>query len=181
MGEQKLLLPLRDKPVLQWVLERALASGLTETICVVRDLGSVRRQITLAHERLFWLVHYGAETGQSGSIVAGLWAIDAQSSGALFLPGDQPFIRSELIDALIERFENSSAPIVAPSFMGQAKSPVLFRRSLFPELLKLTGDRGVRALLEKNPDKAELVSWDDEIPFIDIDARAAYERLKTPA
>ena len=46
MGEQKLFLPLRDKPVLQWVLESALASGVHEVICVVRDLRSVRNAIS---------------------------------------------------------------------------------------------------------------------------------------
>ena len=46
-SEQKLLVPLRDKPVLQWVLESALASDLHEIVCVVRDLEAVRRKISL--------------------------------------------------------------------------------------------------------------------------------------
>jgi molybdenum cofactor cytidylyltransferase len=53
MGEQKLLLPLRGKPVLQWVLESALASDLHEIVCVVCDLRAVRRRISLADERLY--------------------------------------------------------------------------------------------------------------------------------
>jgi CTP:molybdopterin cytidylyltransferase MocA len=40
-NEQKLLVPLRDKPVLQWVLESALASDLHEIVYVVRDLETV--------------------------------------------------------------------------------------------------------------------------------------------
>ena len=181
MGEQKALLPLRDKPVLQRVLEGALASRVREVICVVSDLASARRHVKVENERLIWLVNYGADGGPNSSMIAGLWAIDPNSDGVLFLAGDQPFIRSELIDALIDRFENSSAPIVAPSFMGEARNPVLFRRELFPDLLKLTGDRGARALLEKNQDKAELVPWAEEIPSLDVDARAAYARLKEPA
>ena len=47
MGEQKLLLPLRGKPVLQWVLESALAADLHEIVCVVHDLSAVRRRISL--------------------------------------------------------------------------------------------------------------------------------------
>ena len=90
MGEQKLLLPLRDKPVLQWVLESALESEVHEVICVVRDLEAVRRRISLAGDRLFWFVNYAADRGQSTSVVAGLWAIDPKSAGALFLVGDQP-------------------------------------------------------------------------------------------
>src|SRR5919106_1543939 len=119
MGEQKLLLPLREKPVLQWVRE-----------------------------------------------------------GALFIVGDQPMIRPEIINALIERFEKSSALIVAPSFQGHARNPVLFRRDLFPDLLRLKGDRGGRALLETYRDRTDLVEWIAEIPFIDLDVREDYEKLK---
>jgi len=181
MREQEALLPLRDQPVLQRVLEGALASKVREVVCVVSDLALARRHITIENERLIWLVKYGADGGINSSLTAGLWAIDPKSDGVLFLAGDQPFIRNELIDALIERFENSHALIVAPSFQGQPRNPLLFRRELFPNLLKLTGNRGARALFEKNRDRAELVPWGEEIPCIDFDVRADYERLKEPA
>jgi len=177
MGEQKLFLPLRGKPVLQWVLETALASDVHEVICVVRDLKSVRPGIRLVDERLFWLVNHAADRGQSTSVVAGLWATNPKSQGALFLVGDQPMVQRELTDSLIQCFKSSSALIIAPTFGGQPRNPVLFRRDLFPELLKLTGDRGGRVLLEKYVDKAELVEWHEEAPFIDIDVREDYERL----
>jgi molybdenum cofactor cytidylyltransferase len=178
MGEQKLLLPLNDKPVLQWVLENALSSDLHEVTCVVRDLKPVRQRINLIHDRLHWLVNYAADRGQSTSVIAGLWAIEPRSEGALFMVGDQPLVKKDLIDALIERFTQSPALIVAPSFKGRARNPVLFRRELFPELLKLTGDRGGRLLIEKYQSQTELVEWDQEVPFLDIDVREDYERLK---
>jgi molybdenum cofactor cytidylyltransferase len=180
MEEQKVLLPLRDKPVLQRVLEGALASKLREVVCVVSDFTSAGRHITVENERLIWLVNYGGG-GPNSSMIAGLWAIDPSSDGVLFLAGDQPFIRSELIDALIERFESGHALIVAPSFQGQPRNPLLFRRQLFPDLLKLTGDRSGLALLEKHRDRAELVPWGEEIPFFDIDVRTDYEHFKEPA
>jgi molybdenum cofactor cytidylyltransferase len=181
MGEQKLLLPLGGKPVLQWVLERALAAGLHEVICVVRDLAPIRQQICLADERLCWLVNYAADRGQSTSVIAGLWAIDPESDGALFLVGDQPMIPTALIDSMLERFESTSASIVVPSFHGQTRNPVLFRRDVFPEILQLTGDRGGRALIEKNRHQTAVVEWDDEVPFMDLDVREDYERLKSLA
>jgi molybdenum cofactor cytidylyltransferase len=181
MGEQEVLLPLGDKPVLQRVLEGALASKIREVVCVVSDLESARRHFTVENERLIWLLKCGSDGGPNSSIIAGLWAIDPNSDGVLFLAGDQPFIRSELIDALIERFESGHALIVAPSFQGQPRNPLLFRRQLFPDLLKLTGGRSGRALLEKNRDRAELVPWGEEIPFFDIDVRTDYEHFKEPA
>lgn len=178
MGEQKLFLPLAGKPVLQWVLESALASDLDEIICVTRDFAPVRRQITVTDERLLWLLNYAADRGQSTSVITGLWAANQQCDGVMFLVGDQPLISKELINSLIDKFYDSSAAIVAPKFDGQARNPVLFRRKLFPELLKLTGDRGGRMLLEKHRRKIAFVEWLDEIPFLDLDVPADYERLK---
>lgn len=178
LGEPQLFLPLRGKPVLQWVLESALAADLDEVVCVTRDLKSVQKQITLADERLFWLMNYAADRGQSTSVIAGLWATNPKSDGVMFLLGDQPLIRTELINALIERFAESSAWIVAPSFNGEARNPLLFRRELFPELLQLSGDRGPVTLLEKHRKKTALVECQDGISFLHLDVREDFERIK---
>jgi molybdenum cofactor cytidylyltransferase len=176
--EQGLLLPLRDKPVLQLVLESALASDLHEIVCVVRDLEAVRRRISLVDERLYWLTNQATDQGQSGSVIAGLWAIDPKSDGALLLMGNQPMVRRELINSLVERFENTHALIVAPSFQGQTRNPVLFRRDLFPQLLQLTGDQSGRVLIEKYRKKTALVEWNNEVSFMGIDVREDYEKMK---
>ena len=178
MGEQKLLLPLRGKPLLQWLLESALASDLHEIVCVVRDLSAVRRRISLADERLYWIINNAADRGQSTSVIGGLWAIHPKSDGALFLVGDQPMIQSKLIDSLVKRFKNSPALIVAPNFQGQARNPVLFRRDLFPELLHLTGDRCGQGLIKKYRQKTDLVEWNDDVSFKDLDVFEDYEKIK---
>jgi len=178
LADAKLLLPLRDKPVLQWVLESALAADLDEVVCVTRDLKSIQKQINLADDRLFWLMNYAADRGQSTSVIAGLWATNPKSDGVMFLVGDQPLIRPELINALIERFADGSAGIVAPSFNGEARHPVLFRRELFPELLQLSGDRGAGTLLEKHRKKTALVECQDGISFLHLDVREDFERIK---
>jgi molybdenum cofactor cytidylyltransferase len=177
LGEQNLLLPLRGKPVLQWILESALASDLHEIVCVVRDLRAVRRRISLADERLYWIINDAADRGQSTSVIGGLWAINPKSDGALFLVGDQPMIQSKLIDSLVKRFRSSAALIVAPNFQGQVRNPILFRRDLFPELLQLTGDRDLRLLREKYRRKTAVVKWNDETSFMEIDL--GDEEIKT--
>jgi molybdenum cofactor cytidylyltransferase len=178
LGQQKLFLPLRGKPVLQWVLESALASDLDEIVCVTRELQSAQRQLDLSDERLLWLTNCAADRGQSTSVIAGLWATNPKSDGVMFLVGDQPLIPKDLINALIKKFTSTSAWIVAPSFKNEPRNPVFFRRDLFSELLQLTGDRGGRALIDKHKNKTALVEWKDEIPFLDLDVHEDYERLK---
>ncbi len=53
MGEQKLLLPLRGKAVLEWVLESALASDVSEVVCVVPNLKLLPPRIAVRNASFF--------------------------------------------------------------------------------------------------------------------------------
>ena len=177
MGRQKLLLDLKGKPVLQWVLEAALSSELDEVVCVVREANEIQKGISLKDDKLRWVTNEKASEGQNTSVIAGLKAINPQSEAALFLVGDQPLVKRDLIDGLIDLFRKTTALIVAPTFQGQTRNPVLFRKDLFPEFLKLTGDRGGRRLIEKYKDKTVFLEWKEEAPFLDVDRWEDYEIL----
>jgi len=177
MGQQKLLLDFQGKPVLSRVLEAVLASQLYEVICVVRELKQIRQKISLGDDKLRWLTNEKAHEGQSTSVIAGLKAISPDSEGVLILVGDQPLIKTELINSLIDLFNKRTSLIAAPTFHGQTRNPVIFHRDLFPDLLKLTGDRGARGLIEKYKPKTAFLEWDDESPFLDVDTWEDYEKL----
>lgn len=179
MGRQKLFLDFRGRSVLQCVLEATLSSKLDRVICVVRDLEEVRQRIALKHDKLCWITNEKAHEGQSTSVIAGLKAVSPDSDGALFLVGDQPLVKPELIDGLVALFKKKAALITAPIFQGQTRNPVLFHKDLFPELLKLTGDRGAKGLIEKYRAKVAFLEWHEEDPFLDMDVWEDYERLKT--
>lgn len=178
LGRQKLLLDLKGKPVLQWTLEAALGSKLDQVVCVVRELKEIQQEIPLKHEKLRWAVNERAAEGQSTSIIAGLKAVSPESEAAVFLVGDQPLVKPDLINGLIDLFTKEPALIVAPTFAGQSRNPVLFRRNLFPEILKLEGDSGARGLIEKYRKKSAFVAWPDESPFLDVDRWEDYEKLQ---
>jgi molybdenum cofactor cytidylyltransferase len=178
MGRQKLFLEFKGRPVLHWVLEAAIASKIDEVVCVVRDVGEVKRKVSLEHPKLRWVSNERAHEGQSTSVVAGLKAIAPESEGALFLVGDQPLVTAELIDSLFDLSKKSRAPIVAPTHQGQTRNPVLFCRDLFAEIFALTGDRGAKALIEKYREEAAFLECEDESPFLDVDTMEEYERLK---
>ena len=178
MGEQKLFLDLRGKAVLQWALEAALSSELDEVVCVVREVELAREKVSVVEKKLRWVKNALAEQGQSTSVIAGLKSVSSQSDAAIFMVGDQPLMKAELIDAVIDLYKKSGARIVAPIFHAESRNPVLFHRDLFPDLLKLTGDRGGKALIEKHKGKAAFLDWPDETPFLDLDIWEDYERLK---
>lgn len=179
-GESSLLQPLRGKPILQWVLESVLAAQLDEVICVVRNLTQIRPHILLTHQKLFWLVDYGADRSKSHALIAGLWSVNPSSDGVMFLRGDQPGISRPLMDTLIERFNKTNGWIVAPTFGGSAEphSPMLFHRELFPELIKLAGNQQAPILIDKYRDNTEWIAWNDALSSVEPKPPSSAETSK---
>ena len=88
---------------------------------------------------------------------------------------DQPFVSVDLFREMIDTYRQSQQPIVACTYGDVVGTPVLFHRSIFPELLALSGDKGARQLLNKNQHRVGLVNF--PLGNIDIDTEDDYARL----
>lgn len=113
------------------------------------------------------------KNGLSSSIQTGISALSDEIEAVLILLVDQPFISRELIDLIFEESRKTDAKIVAPRVGEQQCNPVLFKRELFPELLKLSGDKGAKALLKEY--QVEWVDWPDVNLLLDIDSKEDYQ------
>ena len=76
---------------------------------------------------------------------------------------DQPNVGPEIINAIVDRFHETGAPIVVPRVAGRNANPVLFDRDLWPELHMIEGDRGGRELIRRYYDEVAWVDWNDDI------------------
>ena len=97
--------------------------------------------------------------GQSTSMKAGLAALPPTVDSAVFLLVDLPGVTPDIISTLIQRHRQSLAPLVWPEYEGQRGNPILFDRTLFPELAQVSGDTGGRPVVMKYKDQAERVTW----------------------
>jgi molybdenum cofactor cytidylyltransferase len=86
-----------------------------------------------------------------------------------------PFVNSELVSALVQRYRQTLASLVATWAGGRRANPVLFDRETFPDLLALTGDQGGRAIFRRF--EREFVEWDDAV-LLDVDTPEDLERLR---
>jgi molybdenum cofactor cytidylyltransferase len=91
--------------------------------------------------------------------------------------GDQPLITSRVIDTLITAYRTAGTPIVAPLYNGKRGSPVLFDKSLFAELIEVTGDEGGRTVLERHRQEVKLIEIGDALANYDVDTWEAYEQV----
>jgi molybdenum cofactor cytidylyltransferase len=66
-----------------------------------------------------------------------------------------------------ERFDRAEGRIVACEYAGTIGVPALFERSLFPELLALSGSTGAKPVLEAHPTDVVRLPWPDGAKDID--------------
>ena len=87
---------------------------------------------------------------------------------------DQPRVSHALLAAIAAAFRTGGAPLVASRYgSGALGVPALFARRYFPELARLTGDRGARALFTRYRDDLVTVAFPEGDLDIDTPAAAA--------
>lgn len=146
----KLVAPFRDRPLVTWALEHAVAAGLDETILVegAVDLGHlVPAGVTrVANGR--W-----AE-GQATSLgVAIAHARDVGHAAIVVGLGDQPMVRPDAWRAVAAAVVagHAAAPIVVATYDGRRGNPVGLASAVWGDL-RLEGDEGARELMRRRPD-----------------------------
>jgi molybdenum cofactor cytidylyltransferase len=176
MQGSKVMRPVGGRPMVERVVDAALASRLAGTVVVVGNDADAVRQIL--GDRAIRVVHNPSfAEGLSTSVHAALRAIGPDADAALFLLADQPFVTAALIDRLLEAFVATGKPVVRPQVEGSPGNPVLFAARLFPELLREMGDRGGRDVVRRHRDEVCFVAVDDPQICLDIDSLEEYERV----
>jgi molybdenum cofactor cytidylyltransferase len=115
--------------------------------------------------------------GQSTSLRAGLDALRPGTDAALVALGDQPLPDPDVIRLLVGAFRTSGRPIAAPVYRDGRGNPVLFAAALFGELRAVTGDRGGREVIARDPGRVVEVPVDTPMPA-DIDTPEDYEAVR---
>ena len=178
MGRAKLLLDWGGRPVIRHTVEQVLAGGVDEVVVVLgREARGIRE--ALSGLPVLFVENPEPEAGQASSIACGVSVLGSAINAALIALGDQPALPPEVIPRLLETFRKTGKAIVAPLYRGVQGNPVLFAGTVFPELRALTGDRGGRSVVEKDPSRVALVSFNLPMPA-DLDTLEEYERLRPP-
>lgn len=169
-GGDKLLAPLDGRPVVRWSAD-ALVDRVDTLVVVVREEAlTVRRALEGLPIR--WAINHDAERGMSTAIRAGIAALPVSVAAAIVALGDQPLVDPGVVERLVARWREHSAPAVQPRYDDGRGHPVLFDRSLFPALSALEGDVGARAVLESVADSLDLLTVAGPRP-IDVDTPEA--------
>ncbi len=162
MGMPKQLLMHEGKTLIKRVAEMAL-----DTPChpIVVVLGACKEEIRKEIKKipLTIIENPNWEDGMSSSIKMGLvgaYMTQKDIDAVIFLTVDMPFVSINLINKMIiEANQSPDSQIVACNYEKNIGIPVLFKRSLFNDLLELKGDEGAKKIVTKNKDKTTLIDF----------------------
>lgn len=148
-GENKLLYSLNNKPIICHIMDELfnLVEKVVTTPFVVTQYEEVSALAKKRDFRVLW--NNFPQNGISESIKIGVLA-DNHADAYIFLTGDQPYLKAEVIEGFIQGFINSGkelACVVSDDSMG---SPTIFSKKYRNELLSLNGDIGGKIIIKKN-------------------------------
>jgi molybdenum cofactor cytidylyltransferase len=151
IAPSKLVAKFRAKPLVRWAVEAALASRARPVVVVT---GHAQAEVAAALAGLDVEFAHNPDfaEGLATSLRAGIAALPASVAGAVVLLGDMPEIEASIVDALIAAFAATpGAEAAVALYGGRRGNPVLLGGALFPEIGRLKGDEGARALLQSLP------------------------------
>jgi CTP:molybdopterin cytidylyltransferase MocA len=162
MGRPKALLPYREGTFVEHLLDatRHPRVGLTRVVLGAEAEGVLKK---LALEPTIVVLNQEWRRGQLSSIQAAVRSLPAgKTEGLLLCPVDHPLVTPALIAILIERFDTTGKAIVLPTYLGRRGHPVIFRSTLYEELLTAAEDVGARAVVWAHPTEVLEVPTDEE-------------------
>jgi molybdenum cofactor cytidylyltransferase len=177
MGQAKQLLPLGGSTVLAKTIENVRLAAIDELLVVLgASAETIRHQ--LPPEALKFVLNPDYQEGMATSLRVGLAAVQEHSNAALIVLGDQPFIRPQTLNQIIEEYRRTRAQIIIPTHRGNRGNPVLLDRSVFSEVMALEGDIGCRAIFTHHLEDIVKIEVEDEGILLDLDRPEDYDRLK---
>jgi molybdenum cofactor cytidylyltransferase len=174
-ASNKLVLDVGGEPMVRRTVRRAIEARL-DPVVVVTGHQPTRIRAALGGLECTFVENPAYSGPTSGSLHAGLRALDTSVCAAVVMLGDMVHVGSAMLVALVERFRDSGARLAVSRYgeEGVLAPPLLFRRELWPELLAWSGEGCGKAVVIAHLDEAVLLDWPAEA-LRDIDTPEDYE------
>jgi len=149
MWRIKALAPWDGKTLLDAAINQA--SSITDCVAVAVGAGDPLVRCRIRDRPRYWCRVGLWQKGQSESLKAGLRFLRVREAptGILVMLVDQPLIPREHLQALAAEAARHPGEVIATRARGRAMAPAYLPRKLWPQLNRLTGDRGAGAIINR--------------------------------
>jgi CTP:molybdopterin cytidylyltransferase MocA len=156
---------LDGRPLLRHTLESVVDAGLACRVCIRPEDGDIPLRMDVP--QVSYLACANAAVGMGATLAEGVGAC-ADWDGLLVVLGDMAWVRPDTLALIFGAL--TPGAIVRPVYDSRPGQPVAFAADFFPELRALTGDRGGRDILRRNPHAVVSLAVDDAGIHRDLDA-----------
>lgn len=170
-GENKLLYKINEKPMYRYVadeIQNIEKQSLFYKKIVVSQYPEILED--LRKEGYVAVANLESELGISHSIKLGIEAAKGVDAWC-FMVADQPYIKGETIQNLVQEWKKSDKNIGCVSCQGRRGNPVIFAKEFQEEFMHLSGDVGGKIILQKHLDDVFYMEITDEHEMEDIDRK----------
>lgn len=168
-GRNKLLEKIVGISIIERVVKSAVSSK-TDEVVVVLGYESEKIKAVLKNFNCKFVFNENFREGQSSSVKAGVRSVMEYADAVMILPGDLALITPASINKVIEEYGKSGAPIVVASYREFLGHPILFDKSLFNEIMKISEETaGLKAIVNQYRDLIRRAEVNSDEVLIDID------------
>lgn len=182
MGRPKLLLPWRGTTVAGAVAD-SLRAGGAGRIALVTAPADEALQAWGAAAGLIVAVNPDPGRGMLSTVLAGIAALGgtealvARGETLLVCPADLPTLAPSSVSTLLQRMEQTGAPLAVPVHGGRRGHPLAIAAALVPEIAGLDATVGLRQLLDRHSGQVLAVEVEDPGVLADVDTPEDYRAL----
>ena len=153
----------------------SLAAGAlrkAEAVCGKRSVlvtGKDWQEVATTCEPLagYFVINNDYEQGLASSIACGVRAVAEGADAILLMLADLPLVTTEHLTNLVNAWAKSPQTIVASAFEDTLGPPIVFPKTDFAALLRLTGDRGARPIIDANKERVQAIACEEAAFDID--------------
>jgi molybdenum cofactor cytidylyltransferase len=175
MGRNKLLLALDGEPMVRRTVRATLQAGLEPVVVVLgHEPEHVREAISGLGCRT--VLNPDHAHGVRLSVQVGIREVSAARAAVVVL-ADMPFVTAAMIRALVDRYREGTSPLVSSQYGDVSAPPTLYDRSLFSEMLAMTGEGCGKQVVRGHLHEAAIVTW-PAASLADIDLPEDYEHIR---
>ncbi|MEM7128969.1 MAG: nucleotidyltransferase family protein [Chloroflexota bacterium] len=194
MGQPKQLLPWGERTVIEAVVEKLEAAGVSPIVCVVGRRGAEIEQALattsayVIHNSLYksteMLYSFQMGIAYLGELIAAPSSpstdsgrIDPELTGTLLSLGDQPHIPLSILRQICTQIQKVPEKIVIPSHQMRRGHPFFIPRMLWPQVTSLGQEESLRSLLQTHTELIEYVNLNSDAILADMDTPEDYAVL----
>lgn len=176
MGTNKLVLPVEGEPMVHRTVRRVLDAGYRPVV-VVTGHETARVRAVLAPLDVMFAASPDPTGPTSASLHAGLRALPSDVDATLVMLSDMVHVTTPMLQALLIGVTMGEEPLGVSRYGDVLAPPLVFRRSLWPELLAWHGEGCGKAVVRAHEAEAKMYDWPVDA-LQDVDTPTDYESVR---